>query len=219
METKMSSDLHLKNRILDEMVWAPNVDSAHIGVITHDGVVTLNGHVTNYSQKLAAERATGRVKGTKAIVNEIEIELSNGIVDTDEDIAKAAVSILSWDGSVPANSIKIAVSHGWVTLSGDVEWFYQKEAASDDIRRLAGVKGVTNQVVIKPTVDTDVIAEDIEFALNRSWFDTKRIKVSAKGSKVILTGKVDTWSDWQEASEVAWAAKGVTSIQNDILIV
>ena len=214
----MSSDKHLKDMVLEEMVWTPNIDSAHIGVTTHDGIVTLNGHVTNYSEKLAAERATGRVKGTKAIVNDIVIQLKNNMHNTDEDIAKSAISVLAWDGDIPTDSIHIVVSHGWVTLTGEVEWNYQKEAATDDVRRLIGVMGVTNEVKIKPRVDTDVIAEDIEFALNRSWFDTKRIKVSADGGKVVLTGKVDTWSDWQEASDVAWAAKGVTSIENDIVI-
>jgi osmotically-inducible protein OsmY len=214
----MSSDKDLKQNVLDELNWAPNVNSAHIGVTAHDGVVTLTGHVDSYSNKHDAEHAVRRVKGAKAIANDIEIKLTGSAKRTDEDIAKAALNVLSWDGNVPTDAIKVAVSNGWVTLSGQVEWYFQKDAAAHDIRNLMGVVGISNEATIKPRIDTDVIAEDIEFALNRSWFDTKRIKVKAEGTKVILTGKVDNWSDFEEASEVAWAAKGVTSIENDIVI-
>ncbi|CAL4869398.1 hypothetical protein MMA231_03690 (plasmid) [Asticcacaulis sp. MM231] len=214
----MASDKNLKQNVLDELTWAPNVNSAHIGVAAHDGVVTLSGHVETYSDKLDAEHAVRRVKGAKAIANEIEIKLKSDAKRDDEDIAKAAINVLAWDGNVPSDAIKVAVSNGWVTLSGQVEWYFQKEAAAQDIRRLMGVVGVSNEAVVKPKVNTEVLAEDIEFALDRSWFDTKRIKVTAIGGKVTLTGKVETWSDWQEASEVAWAAKGVTSIENNIVI-
>ncbi len=214
----MTSDKDLKQNVLDELNWAPNVNSAHIGVAAHDGVVTLTGHVDSYSHKHDAEHAVRRVKGAKAIANDIEIKLAGSGKRTDEDIAKAALNVLSWDGNVPTDAIKVAVSNGWVTLSGQVEWYFQKDAAAHDIRNLMGVVGISNEATIKPRIDTDVIAEDIEFALNRSWFDTKRIKVKAEGTKVILTGKVDNWSDFEEASEVAWAAKGVTSIENDIVI-
>ncbi|WP_031239362.1 BON domain-containing protein [Asticcacaulis sp. AC466] len=214
----MASDKDLKQNVVDELNWAPNVNSAHIGVAARDGIVTLTGHVETYSGKIDAEHAVRRVKGVKAIANEIEIKLNSHAKRDDEDIALAAVNVLAWDGNVPSDAIKVAVSKGWVTLSGQVEWYFQKEAAAQDIRRLMGVIGVSNEAVVKPKIDTDVIAEDIEFALNRAWFDTKRIKVAADGGKVTLTGKVETWSDWEEASEVAWAAKGVTSIENDIII-
>jgi osmotically-inducible protein OsmY len=214
----MSFDKDLKQNVLDELNWAPSVNSAHIGVAIHDGVVTLTGHVEAYADRLAAEDAVRRVKGAKAIANEIEIKLRHDAKRDDEDIAKAAINVLAWDSSVPDDAIKVAVSHGWVTLSGQVEWYFQKEAAADDIRRLMGVVGVSNNAVVKPKVDTEIIAEDIELALDRSWFDTQRIKVSADAGKVTLTGHVETWSDWEEASQVAWAAKGVTSIQNNIVI-
>ncbi|ESQ73712.1 BON domain-containing protein [Asticcacaulis sp. AC402] len=214
----MAHDTDLKQNVLDELNWTPNVNGAHIGVTAHEGVVTLTGHVESYSEKHDAELAVRRVKGAKAIANEIEIKLSSGAKRDDEDIARAALNVLSWDGNVPTDAIKVAVSKGWVTLSGQVEWYFQKEAAAQDIRRLMGVIGVSNEATVKPKVDTAVIAENIAFALNRSWFDTKRIKVTADGGKVTLTGTVDTWSDWQEASEVAWAAKGATSVENEIVI-
>lgn len=214
----MAFDKDLKQNVLDELNWTPNVNGAHIGVAAHEGVVTLTGHVETYSEKLDAEHAVRRVKGAKAIANEIEIKLASSGKRDDEDIAKAAINVLAWDGNVPSDAIKVAVSKGWVTLSGQVEWYFQKEAAAQDIRRLLGVVGVSNQATVKPKIDTAVIAENIEFALNRAWFDTKRIKVIADGGKVILSGKVDTWSDWQEASEVAWAAEGATSVENNIVI-
>lgn len=214
----MASDKDLKKNVLDQLSWAPNVNSAHIGVTAHEGVVTLMGHVETYSEKLAAEQAVRRVKGARAIANEMEIKLKTDAKRDDEDIAKAAINVLAWDGNVPSDAIKVTVSKGWVSLSGQVEGYFQKVAAETVIRRLKGVVGISNEVVVKPAIDTDVIADDIAFALNRSWFDTKRIKVKAYGGKVTLTGKVETWSDWEEASEVAWAARGVTSIQNDIVI-
>ncbi|WP_298329054.1 BON domain-containing protein [Asticcacaulis sp.] len=214
----MASDKDLKKNVLDQLSWSPNVNSAHIGVTAREGVVTLMGHVETYGDKLAAEQAVRRVKGAKAIANEIAIKLKTDAKRDDEDIAKAAINVLAWDGNVPSDAIKVAVSNGWVTLSGQVEWYFQKAAAEHDIRRLMGVVGISNEAVVKPKIDTDVIADDIAFALNRSWFDTKRIKVTADGGKVTLSGKVETWSDWEEASEVAWAARGVTAIQNDIVI-
>ncbi len=214
----MSSEKDLKQNVLDELNWAPNVNGAHIGVTAHEGVVTLTGHVETYSEKLDAEHVVRRVKGAKAIANEIQIKLASGARRDDEDIAKAAVNVLKWDSNVPNDAIKVAVSNGWITLSGQVEWYFQKEAAARDIRRLMGVIGVSNEAVVKPTIDTEVIAADIEFALDRSWFDTKQIKVTAKGGKVTLTGEVDNWRDWEEASEVALAAQGVMSIENDLVI-
>ncbi|EGF89947.1 putative phospholipid-binding domain protein [Asticcacaulis biprosthecium C19] len=214
----MAYDTDLKQNVLDELNWTPNVNGAHIGVTAHDGVVTLTGHVESYSEKHDAEHAVRRVKGAKAIANEIEIKLANSAKRDDEDIARAALNVLSWDGNVPTDAIKVAVSKGWVTLSGQVEWYFQKEAAAQDIRRLMGVIGVSNEATVKPKVNTAAIAENIAFALDRSWFDTKRIKVKADGGKVTLTGAVETWSDWQEASEVAWAAEGATSVENKIVI-
>lgn len=214
----MTFDNLLKQNVLDQLKWTPSIDSNHIGVTADDGVVTLTGHVENYSDVMAAEHAVRRVKGAKAIANEIKIKLKSGSKHDDEDIAKAAINVLSWDNNVPTDAIKVAVTNGWVTLSGQVEWFFQKEAAEQDIRRLLGVIGVSNETNIRPKIDTDVIAKDIEEALGRSWFDTKRIKVAADGTQVTLTGKVDSWNDWEEASDVAWAATGVTMVDNHITI-
>ena len=124
----MLQDSQLQKAVIAELGWEPSVDSAHIGVSTHDGVVTLNGHVRNFSQKLAAEKAVGRVKGVKAVAEEIEVKLPFDIERGDEDIAAAAIERLAWDSSVPRDAVNVRVEKGWVTLSGKVEWHYQKEA-------------------------------------------------------------------------------------------
>jgi osmotically-inducible protein OsmY len=166
---------------------------AERGFPAHDGVVTLNGHVQNFSQKLAAEKAAARVKGVKAVAEEIEVKLPFDIKRGDEDIASAAIERLARDSSVPRDAVKVRA--GWVTLSGAVEWHYQTEAAAQNIRVLHGVVSVSNQLGIKPTVDTANVRDDITSALHRSWFyDPNTIKVTAKGSKIKLTGDVTSWS-------------------------
>jgi osmotically-inducible protein OsmY len=216
----MSKDSQLQLAVIAELGWEPSVDSAHIGVSTHDGVVTLNGHVENYSQKLAAEKAVARVKGVMAVAEEIEVKLPAGVERGDEDIAAAAIDRLGWDSSIPQDAVKVRVEKGWVTLSGEVDWHYQKEAAAQNIRVLHGVIGVSNQIVIKPTVNTSNISDNITLALHRSWFyDPNTIRVTARGGNIKLTGNVTTWSARDLAATTAWSAPGATSVENDIRIV
>ena len=165
----MSKDNDLQSDVIAELSWEPSISSAHIGVTAKDGVVTLTGHVDNYLQKNAAESAAGRVKGVKAVAEELEIRYTYDPMRTDEDIASAALNRLSWSVSVPQGAVKIKVEAGWITLTGEVEWHYQKMAAADDVRSLLGVKGVSNDITIKPTVNTVDISDSIRKALHRSW--------------------------------------------------
>ncbi|SFK64573.1 BON domain-containing protein [Methylocapsa palsarum] len=214
----MFDDKQLKQAVLDELAWEPSVNAAHIGVTAKNGVVTLMGHVEIYAQKSAAERATRRVKGVKAVAEELEVQLPFSFKRSDEEIAAAAIARLAWDAAVPMDSVKVKVEKGWVTLTGEVDWHYQQQSASDDIRGLSGVIGVSNDIKIKPRVNAENIREDIMVALHRSWFEPNRINVSSQGGKVQLTGSVHYWSEREEAGSTAWAAPGVISVENDIRV-
>jgi osmotically-inducible protein OsmY len=218
MESAMTDDKHLKQSVLDELKWEPSVDSAHIGVSAKDGVVTLMGTVERYSEKSAAEAATLRVKGVKAVAEEIEVKLPFSVKHDDAEIAKTALDHLSWNVSVPKDGIKVTVSKGWVTLSGQVEWHYQRVAAADSVRTLWGVIGLSNEIMIKPTVNASDIKSNIMLALDRSWFSSENVDVSANGGKVTLTGHVDHWDERDMAGVTAWAAPGVTAVTNDIRV-
>jgi osmotically-inducible protein OsmY len=216
----MSQDSQLQKAVLEELSWEPSVNAAHIGVAAKDGVVTLTGRVESFAEKRAAEAATHRVKGVKAVAEEIEVQLSFGIKRSDGEIAAAAIERLAWDVSVPHDAVKAKVEKGWLTLMGEVDWYYQKNAAEQDVRRLFGVVGVTNQITIKPRVNTSNIMSDIILALHRSWlFDPNKIRVSAQGGKVWLTGTVHSPHDRQAAARIAWGTPGVTDVENDIDIV
>lgn len=215
----MSNDRNLQEAVLAELNWSPSITAANIGVAAKDGVVTLTGHVENYAQKRQAELATGRVKGVKAIAEELEVRLPFTIKRDDSAIAAAAIDRLSWDVSVPPDAVKVKVESGWVTLTGEVDWHYQKEAAHDDIRPLNGVTGVSNQIAIKPCVNTKDISNDIQAALHRNWFfQPKLIEVTANGSKVKLSGSVNNWHDRDVAGATAWAAAGTTDVENNITV-
>lgn len=216
----MSHDSDLQQAVLAELKWEPSIVAAHIGVAANAGVVTLTGHVDSYTQKRAAECAAGRVKGVKAVAEEIEVRLAFDAKRDDSELAAAAIDRLAWDVSVPRDAIEVRTENGWVTLTGQVAWHFQKVAAEQDIRPLLGVVGVSNQITIKPLVNTSNITDDILHALHRSWFfDPTTIAVTARGSQVRLTGSVTSWNDRQVAAETAWAAPGVTEVANDIAVV
>jgi osmotically-inducible protein OsmY len=214
----MSDDKHLKQAVLDELKWEPSVNAAQIGVTTKDGIVTLMGSVESYAEKHAAETATLRVKDVKAVAEEIEVKLPFSVKHGDAEIAEAAVNRLAWNVSIPKDVVKVAVSKGWVTLTGDVHWHYQHDAAADAVRTLWGVTGVSNQIAIKPQANAANIKSDIMVALNRSWFSPEKIDVSAYDGKVTLTGTVEYWDERALAGTTAWAAPGVTSVTNDIRV-
>ena len=215
----MSHDDQLQKAVLAELNWEPSITAAHIGVAADNGTVTLTGHVASYGQKHAAEMATGRVKGVKAIAEEIEVRLPFEVKRDDADIASAAVNRLSWDSTTPRDSIKVKVEKGWVTMTGEVDWHYQKETAEREVRNLMGVVGVSNQVTIKPRVDTAGLQDDIQHALHRSiFFQPENVHVTANEGRVKLTGTVATWLDRRTAGWTAWAAPGATAVDNELIV-
>lgn len=165
----MSQDSMLQQAVLAELSYEPSITAAHIGVTANNGEVTLSGHVRGFNEKLAAKMAAARVKGVKAVAEEIEVNLDFDMRRSDGEIAKAAIDSLLWDVSVPRDSVKVRVENGWITLTGDVQWHYQKEAAEHDTRRLLGVIGVSNQITIRPEVRPSEIQAKIMTALGRSW--------------------------------------------------
>ncbi len=214
----MSDDKHLKQSVLDELKWEPSINAAHIGVTASDGIITLMGSVESYAEKHCAETAALRVKDVKGVAEEIEVRLPVSVKHGDAEIAEAAVNRLDWNVSVPKESVKVAVSKGWVTLTGNVHWHYQHDAAAEAVRTLWGVTGVSNQISIKPTANASNIKSDIMDALNRSWFAPENIHVTTDHGKVTLTGTVEYWDERALAGTTAWAAPGVTSVANDIRV-
>ncbi|MBM2290890.1 BON domain-containing protein [Sulfitobacter pseudonitzschiae] len=214
----MSDDHKIKTEVTAELAFEPSINADHIGVAVKDGVVTLSGHVAQYWQKAAAERATGRVRNVRAIVEEIEVRLSDMVMHSDDEIAAAALHRLAWEASIPKDAVKVRVQKGFITLTGNVEWRYQHDAIARSIRSLAGVTGVSNQILVKTHPNPIKIESDIENAMHRSWYSTDHIDVTAKGGEVHLTGRVDTWSDRNRAAATAWSAPGTTSVVNDIHI-
>jgi osmotically-inducible protein OsmY len=216
----MSHDSDLQLAVLAQLNWEPSIVAAHIGVTAQDGVVTLSGHVDSFVQKHHAEDAARRVKGVHAIANELEVRLAFDHQRGDEEIAAAALERLSWDVSVPRDAISLDVDHGWVTMTGDLGWHFQSEAAETAIRPLVGVVGISNHIRIKPRVSPSNLSDNIMHALHRSWFfDPCSIKVSAVGGEIRLTGTATSWHDRRTAAETAWAAPGVTKVENDITVV
>lgn len=215
----MKTDMQLQRDVFDELQWEPSIDAAEIGVSARAGVVTLTGVVTNYGEKLAAERVVKRIRGVKAVANDIEVRPRGTGAPSDTDIAQAALLALKWKTFVPASRIQVSVSQGWVTLEGQVDWHYQKSAAEDAVRHLIGVRGVIDEIAIRPKVSAAQVKDRIEEAIKRSAeLDAKRIGVETLDGKVTLKGEVHTWSERQEAERTAWSAPGVTQVENLISI-
>jgi osmotically-inducible protein OsmY len=213
----MKTDWELRRDVERELEWDPSIDARNIGVAAKNGVVTLTGYVSSYADKWRAERIAKRVSGVTALANEIEVKLSTE--RTDPDIAEAARAALKADSRLPADRIKVIVERGWVTLEGTVDYYYQKSAAESDVRYIAGVRGVTNALVVTPKVSPTDIRMKIEEALKRSaQLDANRISVEIEGSKVILSGTVRSWAEREEAEMAAWAAPGVTQVENKIKV-
>jgi osmotically-inducible protein OsmY len=215
----MSQDRQLQESVMEELGWEPSIDAAHIGVAANAGVVTLTGHVGSFAQKVAAERAAARVKGVKAVAEEIEVKLPDDIKRADENIAGAAIDRLAWESSVPPHAIEIRVEKGWITLNGEVSWHFQKDAAAQAVQSFIGVVGVSNLIEVKPTANADDVSQNITRALHRSWIhDPNTIEVSAQGGKIKLTGHVTTWNARDLAGNTAWSAPGATFVENKIAV-
>jgi len=215
----MKSDQQLKNDVETELRWEPSVHSEQIGVSVKDGVVELDGHVDSYFEKWSAERAAMRVQSTKSVASEIKVEMPNSFSRTDADIAKAAMHQLEWNFMVP-NTVKVQVSEGCVTLKGTTEWQYQKEEAERLVRPLRGVKWFFSEIKVTPTVTAGDVKTSIEDALKRNAIvEASHISVEAAGGgQVTLRGYVHSWAEREEARHAAWAAPGVTMVDDFITI-
>ena len=214
------TDTNLRQNIIDELDFEPRVSSAHIGVAVQDGVVTLSGHVGSYAEKLAAEKAVKRVKGVKAIAEEIDVRYPEDKKTADDEIAARALSLLRWSAVVPTDSVMVKVQDGWVNLSGQVTWQFQRSAAEAEVRRLSGVVGVVNSITIKPRVQPVDIKHQIEAAFKRNAeIDARGIQVSVEdGGRVSLDGTVHDWREREAAGHAAWMAAGVMRVDDRLRI-
>ncbi len=219
MAVSTRTDEQIQQDVLEELKWDTRVQPNEIGVAVKDGIVTLTGWVDSYLKKIAAEEAAHRVRGVKAVANDIEVRLPTSSERTDADLAKAALNALEWEAAIPADKLDVTVSKGWVTLKGEVEYGFQKRLAERVVERLSGVKGVTNLITVKPRLSPEDLKQNIEKALVRNAeTDAQRITVEVEGSKVILRGTVRSYAEKKAAEDAAWAAPGVSEVENRIVI-
>ena len=216
----MKTDTQLQSDVIAELSWEPSINSEQIGVAVKDGIVTLAGNVGSYAEKIDAERATMRVSGVKALAVEMHVKLLGSSTRNDADIARAVENVLQWTTYLPKDAVKIMVEGGFVTLSGEVSWEFQRSAAVNAVRYLLGVKGVNDaKLLIKPKLSAPVVKADIEVALKRrAQKDASDISVSVHGSDVTLSGKVHSWSERELATHTAWGSPGVRSVVDNITL-
>ncbi len=216
----IKSDLQLQQHVYDELEFEPSVNAAHIGVSVDNGVVTLTGHVSSYPEQLAVVQAVQRVKGVRAIAQNMEVRLPRDVTTKDDEIAAQAIDVLRWDITVPDDRIHISVRNGVVTLSGEVYWHYQRKGAEESVRKLRGVVGVENQIAIKPQAPATYIRQEIENALKRNAeIEAKAIRVTVQeGGKVLLEGNVRDFKERDAVERIALRAPGITSVDNHLAI-
>jgi len=211
----MKINVDLQRDVQEAIKWEPLLSAAEIGVTAKEGIITLTGTVDSYWKKTEAEEAAKNVAGVKAVVQKIEIRfVGNSSKKDDNDIAAEVLNAYQWNVEVPRDKVKVKVEKGWVTLEGELEWNFQKEAAKKAVRDLSGVVGVTNNITIKADTQDEIERKDIESALERNWsLSDREIKVKVSGTKVTLTGTVDSWYQKSEAARIAWKARGVWSVE------
>ena len=215
----MKTDSQLQKDVGEELKWEPQVTASQIGVQVKDGVVTLSGEVSSFAEKWNAERAAQRVSGVNALAVDLTVKISGLGARTDADIARSAENVLEWSTSVPDGAIKVMVEKGYITLTGDVDWQYQRLAAASSIRFLSGVTGVSDQIAIKPALKVSAVKSDIDNALKRAAIaDAKKIHVEIHGADVTLTGKVQNWSERDTATTSAWGTPGVQRVIDKMTI-
>ena len=210
------NDKELRQLVIDELEYEPRVDAADIGVAAEHGVITLSGHVADYAQKMAAERAAWRVKGVMGIAQKVEVRLPGDKKQNDDEIAQRALSIIAWNTVIPRDSVRVRVSDGWVMLSGSVNWNYQRQAAENEVRKLGGVKGVSNDITLTSVVQADDLKRRIHEALKRHAeieADAVRLDVLGDGT-VCIDGLVDNWSEMQAVERAVWSAPGVRRVED-----
>jgi osmotically-inducible protein OsmY len=214
----MKTDTQIQQDVIAELSWEPSVNAAHIGVEVSDGIVTLAGHVSNYTEKLNAERAAQRVHGVKALAVEMDVTLPGESKRNDSDIAQSANNVLRWS-YLPTDRVKVKVEHGRIDLSGEVEWDYQRNGAAEAVRHLQGVTGVNNQITLKPAASASIVKADIEAALKRrAQRHSEAIRVEVEGSDVTLTGIVNSWAERNLARNSAWGAPGVRNVNDNMTV-
>jgi osmotically-inducible protein OsmY len=215
----MTTDRELQEQVLSALEWEPGVDAAHIGVSVDAGVVTLQGVVTTYFQKIVAERTARRVYGVRAIANDLAVKPTSSTSRSDADIAKVIANALSWDSAIPPNAVKATVDGGFVTLTGQVTWQFQRQAAEAALRHLYGIKGVNNAITVKPHVAVSDVKAKIEAAFTRSAeIDARNVHVEARDGGVVLTGTVHSLFERDEAERAAWSAAGVSRVEDRIVV-
>lgn len=215
----MKTDIQLQHDVIAELKWDTSINAALIGVTVNDGVVTLTGRVDKYSEKWAAEYAALKVPGVKAIAIEIDVTLPNDSARDDSDIARTAETVIEWTTNWPKDHVQVMVENGWVTITGELDFAYQKESASNAVINLMGVKGISNQITIKPSLTSNSVKSDIQAALKRrALTDSQEIMVSVDGSSVTLSGMVHSWSERDMVKDLVWNTQGVTAVNNNISV-
>lgn len=209
----MKTDSQLQQDVMAELEWEPAVQATHIGVEVRGGVVTLAGRVDSYAEKLNAEHAAQRVSGVRAMTSELKVQLVGQSRRTDADIAAAVEHVLAWSSSLPVGAIQAVIDGGWVTLTGQVNWHFQRQAAADSIRHLTGVTGVSDQIALKPSLSAKGVTSDIEAALKRAGIaDANKISVAVHGTDVTLSGTINNWAERETATKAAWGSPGVDNV-------
>lgn len=215
----MKTNEQIQKDVYDELKWDPRINETEVGVSISEGVVTLSGYVPLYAEKKAAQEAAQRVAGVTAVVDDIKVKVMSAFKKDDQDVAKAALNALEWHVWIPHKNIKLVVADGWITLSGEVEWDYQRKAVESAVRYLSGVKGVINNITLKPAINTKDIKDKIEKAILRmAQEDIAKINVTSSDSEVRLSGSVSSWAERSNAESAAWSASGVLKVKNEIRI-
>lgn len=215
----MKSDYLIQQDVQEELLWEPSLNAVEIGVSVKKGIVTLTGTVDSLSEKLAAERAVKRVKDVVAVAMDVEVVYPSSIKKSDGDIARAAVDALSWSNLVPKSQVHVEVENGYVTLEGEVQWQYQRDAARDAVKDLQGVKGISNLVVVKPAASTFLIKDNIKKALQRmANIEADNINVITSEKTITLKGKVRSWREKEEVEQVVWSTPGVSAVKDELVI-